>query len=129
MESRKEYNEGFRKENTVENEEKDDLKERKEIIKTGNGDKKQPQLSLQILDAVLILAENLLAFRVVVSFLGGGGGDLIYKITNPLVAPFFFMQRVLTAKADNSVLEIIPVILVFALAIIHSHLDKKVFFA
>ncbi len=129
MKKKKGYSEDLRKENAVENKEINGSEEEKSISKSEKESKKPPQLSMQILDGLLILAENMLAFRVVVSFLGGGGGDLIYKITNPLLVPFSFLQKFLTLKADNSILELIPIVLVFALAIIHSYFDRKVFYA
>lgn len=99
------------------------------ILKEETPEKEQSYLYLQVIDAVLILIENLLAFRVVISFLGGNDGGLIHRITAPFILPFFFLEKFLTLKADNSVLELIPVILVFVLTIIHSYLDKKFFYA
>lgn len=73
---------------------------------------------------LLILFENLLAFRVVLGYLGAETRNFISYITAPLLYPFDGLNRALTFYADNSRLELLPVLLIFVFFLIHRYLDR-----
>jgi hypothetical protein len=75
-------------------------------------------------DAVLVVLENLLAFRVVFSYLGVQT-TLIHKITDIFLMPFAFLKSRLTFTVDSSALELVSVFLVFALILLHRYLDRR----
>lgn len=86
----------------------------------------QTPLYYQIFDTILLAVENLLAFRVVLSFLGASSNNIVNKLTQPFVLPFYWIEDVLSLKTNNSTLELLPVILVFLLVILHSYLDRNI---
>lgn len=77
-----------------------------------------------VLDIFLVVLENLLAFRVVFSYLGVQA-TLIHRITEIFLIPFGFLRSRLTFTVDSSALELLSVILVFALVLLHRYLDRR----
>lgn len=78
------------------------------------------------LDAILLFVENLLAFRVVLGFLGEtDASNVVYRLTDVLVAPLNRAFSALVLRADNSTLEIVTVALVFGLVVLHAALDRR----
>lgn len=85
-----------------------------------------PPVWHQAADMLLLLFENLLAFRIVLGYLGAESRNFISYITAPLLFPFGRLNQLLTFYADNSRLELLPVILLFLFFLAHRYLDREV---
>lgn len=88
-------------------------------------DRRDAPAFYQFLDIVLLLFENLLAYRVVFSFLGEDSRGFLYYFTEPVLFIFKSFEKALIFYSDSSRLELIPILLVFVLVILHGYLDKK----
>jgi hypothetical protein len=78
------------------------------------------------LDIILLVLENLLAYRVVLDFLGGQStSTIVHTLTDGIVAPLNRLWSGFLIRSDSSVLEISAVILVFLLVYLHGKLDRS----
>lgn len=80
-------------------------------------------LLIQIIDVVLLIIENLLAFRVVFSYLGTQS-TFIHQLTGFILFPIGGLVERFSYAVDTSRLDVISVILVILLFYIHRYLDK-----
>jgi hypothetical protein len=77
-----------------------------------------------LLDIFLLTIENLLAYRVVFSYLGIQN-TLIHRLTDLLILPFKPLAQVTTYISDSSILELLPAFLVVVLFFLHRQLDRS----
>lgn len=79
-------------------------------------------IGVNFFDTLLLFIENLLAFRVVFSYLGAKG-TLIHRLTDLFLFPLKPLIAATNFTSDSSVLELIPAVLVVLLFFIHRLLD------
>lgn len=77
-----------------------------------------------LLDYLLIFVENLLAIRVVFSYLGSQE-TFVHFLSNFLLFPLSSLIRATTLVSDSSRLELFTAGLVVALFYLHRFLDRK----
>ncbi|MCX7832494.1 MAG: hypothetical protein N2440_06310 [Actinobacteria bacterium] len=77
-----------------------------------------------VLDYLLLIIENLLAIRVVFSYLGAKQ-TIIHSISNIILFPFAPLVNRLTFISDTSVLDVFSAILVIILFYLHKIIDRK----
>lgn len=87
-------------------------------------EKKLNNFLRDLLDYFLLVVENLLAFRVVFSYLGAKG-TVVQKLSDYILFPFLPLINKTTLTSDMSSLELVPAALVIILFYLHRFLDKK----
>ncbi len=77
-------------------------------------------LGVRIADAVFIVIENIMAFRVAFIFLNLPEENAIFRLTDPIAMPLRQLLPFATLRADNTVLEGSTVLLIVALIVAHA---------
>lgn len=85
---------------------------------------KKSETIFTILDYLLLAVENILAIRVVFSYLGAKQ-TIFHLISDIILFPFAPLASKLTFVSDTSILDVFPIILVIILFFVHKIMDKK----
>ncbi len=85
---------------------------------------KPKQQLLKVLDVFFLILENLLAFRIVMSYLGNEQ-SIFHAISNVVLFPLSGLMQKAVYRVDNSTLDILAVVIVFILLGLHKLVDKK----
>lgn|GEM_PF-3683800 len=78
---------------------------------------------LNFSDVLLLFVENLLAFRVVLSYLGARD-TVIHRFSDIFLFPFKPLIALTSFVSDSSILELLPAVLVIVLFFVHRFLDS-----